>query len=66
LSLRSRQLLLLGDVMDEGGGFSQRALGDSALQLSRREAQLLASFTRNPGRGSLPTPWRNWPGTTTP
>ena len=62
---RSRQLLL-GDVMDEGGGFSQRALGDSALQLSRREAQLLASFTRNPGRGSLLTPWRHWPGTTTP
>jgi DNA-binding response OmpR family regulator len=43
---RSRQLLL-GDVMDEGGGASQRAFGDSALRLSRREAQLLAFFTRN-------------------
>lgn len=44
---RSRQLLL-GDVLDEGGAASQPAIGDSALRLSRREAQLLAFFTRNP------------------
>jgi len=44
---RSRQLVL-GDVLDGEGPASQRALGERALRLSRREAQLLTFFTRNP------------------